>query len=263
MHVSTLVRVTVPIVVFAGAVPAAAGVEEAKLVARRWVDANAESLKRVNKAIWTHAEVGLKETRSAQELVSLMRVNGFRVEMGVAGMPTAFVASWGSGTPVVGILAEYDALPGLSQDAVPERRERPGADAGHGCGHSIFGTASAAAAIAAKQALAGAGATGTIRLYGTPAEETLIGKVYLLREGLFRDADAVLTWHADDTTTADFDYSKAMVSAKFRFKGLPAHASVSPHEGRSALDAVELMNVGTNFLREHTREDARIHYVIT
>jgi aminobenzoyl-glutamate utilization protein B len=185
------------------------------------------------------------------------------VELGVAGMPTAFVASWGRGSPVVGLLAEYDALPGLSQDAVPEQRERQGAEAGHGCGHSIFGTASVAAAIAARQALDQSGAPGTIRLYGTPAEETLIGKVYMLREGLFRDVDVVLTWHADDRTAADFNYSKALASAKFRFRGLPAHASVSPHEGRSALDAVELMNVGTNFLREHTREDARIHYVIT
>jgi len=257
-------RVIALMAALAVATPAAAGAPEgAKRVAHRWVDANAESLRRVNRAIWTHAEVGLQETRSAQELVSLLRANGFEVAVGVAGMPTAFVASWGSGAPVVGILAEYDALPGLSQDAVSERRARPDADAGHGCGHSIFGTASAAAAIAAKQALAEQGATGTIRLYGTPAEETLIGKVYMLREGLFRDADVVLTWHASDETRADFDYSKAMVSAKFRFRGLPAHASVSPHEGRSALDAVELMNVGTNFLREHVRQDARIHYVIT
>ena len=198
MHVSTLVRVTVPIVVFAGAVPAAAGVEEAKLVARRWVDENAESLKRVNKAIWTHAEVGLKETRSAQELVSLMRANGFRVEMGVAGMPTAFVASWGSGKPVVGILAEYDALPGLSQDAVPEQARAPGRRRGPRLRPQHLRPASAAAAVAAKQALAGGGALkGTIRLYGTPAEETLIGKVYMLREGQFNDLDVMpATWHA-------------------------------------------------------------------
>jgi len=262
MRVSALSPVIVIVAASTVAVPAAAD-DETKLLARRWLDANAESLKRVNQAIWTHAEVGLQETRSAQELVALLRANGFTVEVGVAGMPTAFVASWGSGSPVVGILAEYDALPGLSQDAVPERRERQGANAGHGCGHSIFGTASAAAAIATKQALAGSGAAGTIRVYGTPAEETLIGKVYMLRAGLFRDVDVALTWHAADQTGSDLSYSKAMVSAKFRFKGLPAHASVSPHEGRSALDAVELMNVGTNFLREHIREDARIHYVIT
>jgi aminobenzoyl-glutamate utilization protein B len=263
MRVLAIVGVTAPLLFLADGLPAVAGVQEAKRVARGWIDANQESLNRVNKAIWTHAEIGLQETRSAQELIALLEANGFAVQKGVAGMPTAFVASWGRGAPVIGILAEYDALPGLSQDAVPERKTRAGADAGHGCGHSIFGTASTAAAIAVKHALEAARLAGTIRLYGTPAEETLIGKVYMLREGLFGDADAVLTWHADERTGADFSYSKAMVSAKFRFKGLPAHASVSPHEGRSALDAVELMNTGANFLREHVREDARIHYVIT
>ena len=189
MHVSTLVRVTVPIVVFAGAVPAAAGVEEAKLVARRWVDANAESLKRVNKAIWTHAEVGLKETHSAQELVSLMRANGFRVEMGVAGMPTAFVARCGSGTP-------GDRHPGRVRRAAravagcgpPRGASAPGADAGprlrpQHLRHRERGRRD--------RGEAGPGRGGRSRApsasIGTPAEETLIGKVYMLREGLFND----------------------------------------------------------------------------
>ena len=178
-------------------------------------------------------------------------------------MPTAFVASYGSGRPAIGILAEYDALPGLSQQVAPVPRERAGVTAGHGCGHSIFGTGSAAAAIAVKQLLESGALKGTIRLYGTPAEETGIGKTYMLRDGIFKNDDVVFGWHAGDVTTARYSYSKAVVSVKFHFSGLPAHASSSPHEGRSALDAVELMNHGVNYMREHVKEDARLHYVIT
>ena len=235
----------------------------AKTAAIGWLDANASTWQRINRNIWSYAETGLEETRSAQELMAVLKEHGFTVEAGVAGMPTAFVASYGSGRPIVGILAEYDALPGLSQDASPERKERAGASAGHGCGHSVFGTASTAAAIAAKRAIESGAARGTIRLYGTPAEETGIGKTYMLREGLFKDADAILSWHAGDTTTPAYNYTKANVSVKFRFAGLPAHASASPHDGRSALDAVELMSVGVNYMREHVKEDTRIHYVIT
>jgi aminobenzoyl-glutamate utilization protein B len=235
----------------------------AKAAAIGWLDANAPTWQRINRSIWTYAETGLEETRSSQELIRVLKDHGFTVEEGVAGMPTAFVASYGSGRPIVGILAEYDALPGLSQDASPERSERPGVTAGHGCGHSVFGTASTAAAIAAKRAIESGAARGTIRLYGTPAEETGIGKTYMLREGLFKDADAILSWHAGDRTTPAYNYTKANVSVKFRFAGLPAHASTSPHQGRSALDAVELMNVGVNYMREHVKEDTRIHYVVT
>jgi aminobenzoyl-glutamate utilization protein B len=237
--------------------------DSSKQAALAWIDANADALKRVNRSIWTYAETGLEETKSAKELMDLLRANGFAIEAGVAGMPTAFVASSGSGRPIIGILAEYDALPGLSQEAAPEQKPRAGAAAGHGCGHSVFGTASTAAAIAVKKAMEAGGGRGTIRLYGTPAEETGIGKTYMLREGLFKDADVILGWHAADRTKSSFNYTKANVSVKFRFSGLPAHASSSPHEGRSALDAVELMSVGVNYMREHIKEDARIHYVIT
>ncbi len=237
--------------------------QDAKSAAGNWIDANAETLRRVNKNIWTFAETGLQEFKSSKELTDLLKTNGFNIESGVAGMATAFVATYGSGSPVIGILAEYDALPGLSQDAVPERKERAGIGAGHGCGHSVFGTASTSAAIAAKEAMESKKIKGTIRLYGTPAEETGIGKTYMLREGMFKDCDAILSWHAGDRTAASYSYTKANVSVKFRFTGLPAHASTSPHEGRSALDAVELMNNGVNYMREHVREDARIHYVIT
>ncbi len=228
-----------------------------------WVDANVSTLNRVNRNIWGWAETGLEEVKSSNELQELLRTNGFTVESGVAGMPTAFVASYGSGRPVIGILAEFDALPGLSQDASAERKSRPEVMAGHGCGHSVFGTASTAAAVAIKQALAAGTIKGTVKLFGTPAEETGIGKTYMLREGTFKDVDTILSWHAGDRTAAAWDYSKAMVSVKFRFEGLPAHASVSPHMGKSALDAVELMSVGVNFMREHVKEDTRIHYVIT
>lgn len=234
-----------------------------KSAAFGWVDANAPALHRVNRNIWTWAETGLEETKSSAELQSLLRANGFTLEAGVAGMPTAFVASYGTGRPVIGILAEFDALPGLSQDASPERTNRAGATAGHGCGHSVFGTASSGGAIAIKQALASGAITGTVKLFGTPAEETGIGKTYMLREGVFTEVDAMLSWHALDRTMATWDYSKAMVSVKFKFEGLPSHASVSPHQGKSALDAVELMSVGVNYMREHVKEDTRIHYVIT
>lgn len=243
--------------------PAAYAQDATKRATFGWIDENAETLERVNKNIWSYAEVGLKEFKSSKELTDLLEANGFTIEAGVAGMPTAFVASYGSGRPIIGILAEYDALPGLSQDVVPERKERSDADAGHGCGHSVFGTASTGAAIAVKNAIESGEIKGTIRLYGTPAEETGIGKTYMLREGYFKEDDIILQWHSSYLTAAGFSYSKALVSVKFRFTGLPAHASASPHDGRSALDAVELMSNGVNYMREHIKEDARIHYVIT
>lgn len=219
----------------------------------------------VNRAIWSYAEPGLEEVRSSAQLIGWLKENDFSVREGVAGMPTAFVASYGSGKPVVALLAEYDALLGLSQEAVPYRkpREDPSVVAGHGCGHSIYGTGSTAAAIAARKILEARRLPGTIRLYGTPAEETVDAKTFMLRAGLFDDVDAVLSWHASDRTRAGYAFTKAVAAVRFTFKGVAAHASTSPHAGRSALDAVELMNVGANYLREHLKEDIRIHYVIT
>ena len=234
-----------------------------KSAAMGWIDSNSTTLNRVNRNIWGWAETGLEEFKSSNELQDLLRANGFTIESGVAGMPTAFVASYGTGRPVIGILAEFDALPGLSQDATAERKSRPEVMAGHGCGHSVFGTASTAAAVGVKQALASGAFKGTVKLFGTPAEETGIGKTYMLREGVLKDSDVILAWHAGDTTRASWDFSKAMVSVKFKFEGLASHASVSPSQGRSALDAVELMSVGANYMREHVKEDTRIHYVIT
>lgn len=213
--------------------------------------------------IWTLAEVGYQEHRSSALLQSELRDAGFEIEAGVAGMPTAFVASYGSGEPVIAILAEFDALPGISQQAVPERMPRPDVHAGHACGHHLFGTASTAAAIAVKDWLDGREPAGTIRLYGTPAEEGGSGKVYMVRAGLFDDVDAVLHWHPGAANNANPDISLANMSGKFRFRGFSAHAAAAPEQGRSALDAVEAMNHMVNLLREHVPDFTRIHYVIT
>jgi aminobenzoyl-glutamate utilization protein B len=226
------------------------------------VDRLGEELKAVNRAIWQFAELGLEEKQSSALLVEKLKAAGFEVQVGLSGMPTAFVASHGKGKPVIGILAEYDALPGLSQQATPQRTPVEDGRPGHGCGHSGLGTGALGAALAIKAAMDKHGLPGTIRLYGTPAEETVIGKVYMTLDGQFDDLDACLHWHPGDQNGAWSGSSKALVSAKFTFDGTAAHASVSPDAGRSALDAVELMNVGANFMREHLKEDARIHYVI-
>lgn len=226
------------------------------------VTQQADDLKDVNQSIWKYAEVGLQETKSSQLLIQKLKQAGFTVKSGVSDMPTAFVASFGSGKPVIGILAEYDALPGLSQKPVAYREPLSEGGAGHACGHSGLGTAALGAALAIKQSMQKHHLKGTIRLYGTPAEETGLGKVYMLLDGQFKDLDICLHWHPSSKTNVHLGSSKALVSVKFTFSGLPAHASVSPERGVSALDAVELMNTGVNFMREHVKEDARMHYVI-
>ncbi|MCZ6915488.1 MAG: amidohydrolase [Gemmatimonadetes bacterium] len=213
--------------------------------------------------IFDWAEVGYQEVRSSELLQSELRDAGFTVEAGVAGIPTAFVASYGRGGPVIGILAEYDALPGITQEVVPVVTRRLDASAGHACGHHLFGTASTGAAIAVKQWLAASGTSGTIRLYGTPAEEGGAGKVYMVRAGLFDDVDVVLNWHAGDRNQASPSTSLSNKSAKFRFTGVSAHAAAAPERGRSALDGVEAMNHMVNLMREHVPQETRIHYVIT
>ena len=217
----------------------------------------------VNRDIWTYAELGLQEHRSAARLVGVLKKAGFRIREGVSDMPTAFVAEYGSGKPIIGILAEYDALPELSQQTGTTRKAVPGQSAGHGCGHCALGTAAVGAALAVKDAYDKHHLKGTIRLYGTPAEETVIGKVYMTLDGQFKDLDACLHWHPGTKNRVSYMSSKALISAKFTFTGLPAHASGSPEKGRSALDGVELMNVGANYMREHVKETSRIHYVIT
>ena len=227
------------------------------------INAHQERLSQVALEIWDFAEVGYQEERSSALLQQELASAGFAVEAGVAGMPTAFFAEWGSGTPVIGILAEYDALPGITQDAVPEEAPRPGISSGHACGHHLFGAGSTGAAIATKEWLEATGTPGTIRLYGTPAEEGGAGKVYMVREGLFEDVDIALHWHPGDNNSASSGTSLANKSAKFRFHGVSAHAAGAPHRGRSALDGVEAMNHMVNLMREHVPQETRIHYVIT
>jgi len=213
--------------------------------------------------IWNLAELGYKEGKSSNLLQSMLKEEGFTIEAGVAGIPTAFTATFGSGSPVIGVLGEFDALPGFSQDAVPFKKDLPGNTNGHACGHHLFGSASAAAAIAVKNWLKTTGRKGTIRFYGTPAEEGGAGKVYMVRAGLFQDVDAVIHWHPGDDNNANPISSLANKSAKFRFRGVASHAAASPERGRSALDAVEALNYMVNMMREHIPEKSRVHYVIT
>jgi aminobenzoyl-glutamate utilization protein B len=229
----------------------------------RYLDDARPELVAINQDIWNYAELGLQEHRSVARLIGALKKAGFRVREGVAGMPTAFVAEYGSGKPVIGILAEYDALPDLSQQALPDRKAAPDRTAGHGCGHCALGTAAIGSALAVKAVYDKHHLKGTIRVYGTPAEETVIGKVYMTLDGQFANLDVCLHWHPGTKNRISYQSSKALISAKFSFAGLAAHASGSPEKGRSALDGVELMNVGANYMREHVKETNRIHYVIT
>jgi aminobenzoyl-glutamate utilization protein B len=213
--------------------------------------------------IWGYAELGYLEQKSTTLLQATLRDAGFEVKAGVANIPTAFVATYGSGKPVIGILAEFDALPGISQEAVPYKSEREGCTAGHACGHHLFGTASVASGIAIKEWLDKNKVSGTIQVFGTPAEEGGSGKVYMARAGLFENVDAMLNWHPGSSNNASAGSCLAIKSAKFKFHGVSAHAAGAPHRGRSALDGVEAMNNMANLMREHVPQETRIHYVIT
>ena len=227
------------------------------------VEAQRERTSRVAQDIWRFAELGYLETKSSALLVDELEAEGFTIRSGVAGIPTAFVAEWGNTGPVIGLLAEFDALPGISQSTAPTRHPVEGKHAAHACGHNLFGAGSLSAAIAIKNWLKASGTPGRVRLYGTPAEEGGSGKVYMARAGLFDDADFVIDWHPADRNGAPSRSSLANRSAKFRFRGVSAHAAGSPERGRSALDGVEAMNMMVNMMREHTSMDTRIHYVIT
>ena len=242
---------------------ASTAAQDAKGTLTAAVDKYKQQAERTALQIWDFAEVGYQETKSSALLQQQLRDAGFTVQANVAGMPTGFVASYGSGKPVIGILAEFDALPGITQEAKPERVAAAAKDAGHACGHHLFGTASTFAAIAVKDWIAQGKHPGTIRVYGTPAEEGGAGKVYMVREGLFKDVDVVLHWHASDRNDASHSTSLANKSAKFRFHGVSAHAAGAPERGRSALDGVEAMNHMVNLMREHVPQETRIHYVIT
>ncbi|MGQ0429379.1 MAG: amidohydrolase [Gammaproteobacteria bacterium] len=254
-------RAAVPALALVLATPALAADSGESL--RRFLAGRAERDSEIARSIWEWAEVGYQEQKSSALLQGELKKAGFKVEAGVAGIPTAFVASAGSGKPVIGILAEMDALPGITQDSTADRRPVAGKLAGHACGHHLFGTASISAAIAIANWLKASGTPGTIRVYGTPAEEGGAAKVYMVRAGLFNDADIVLHWHPADVNAATLEKSLSNKTVKFRFHGLSAHASGAPHRGRSALDGVEAMNHMVNLMREHVPSDARLHYVIT
>ncbi|UWX53982.1 amidohydrolase [Maribacter litopenaei] len=226
------------------------------------LDWKSESYGEISQEIWNLAEMGYQEEKSSALLQQTLEDAGFTIKKGVAGIPTAFIAEFGSGSPIVAIMGEYDALPGLSQEAIAEKQSAGGA-AGHACGHHLFGTASTAAAIATKDWMVANNKQGTIRFYGTPAEEGGSGKVYMVRAGLFNDVDIALHWHPGAQNAANAGAALANKSAKFRFHGFSAHAAAAPEQGRSALDGVEAMDMMVNMMREHIPSDARIHYVIT
>nr|BCX00034.1 MAG: amidohydrolase [Bacteroidota bacterium] len=234
---------------------------KAELEAR--VEALRPELVRLSDELWRYAETALREERSAALLAQVLEQAGFQVQRGVADMPTAFVASYGSGRPIIGILAEFDALPGVGNEPRPEKAPRTdGVESGHGCGHNLFGAACVVAALALKEYMQAHNLPGTIRLYGCPAEETVVGKVYMAKEGLFDDLDAALEWHPGTETEVRNQPGRALNNFVIEFFGQAAHASADPWNGRSALDAVELMNYAVNLMREHVRPSARIHYVI-
>jgi aminobenzoyl-glutamate utilization protein B len=228
----------------------------------KWVDDNREHLIEISDKIWELAELGLVEFKSAELLAKTLEENGFAVERGVADMPTAFVATYNQGGPTIGIMGEYDALPGVSQKAVSYKDPIIENGPGHGCGHNIHGASGMGAAIALKNVLEKNNLKGTVKFFGTPAEETYSGKVFMIRAGLFDGVDSVLSHHPYSHNLAGLGSSLAVNSAKFHFHGVSSHAAASPDRGKSALDGVELMNIGVNFMREHIIQDARIHYVI-
>lgn len=227
----------------------------------RSVQQHEQALIQLSDQVWSFAEIAMREHQSAKVLSDYAEKQGFRVTRNIAAIPTAFIAEYGSGKPIIGILGEFDALPGLSQKASSQKQAlQPGA-AGHGCGHNMFGAGSLGAAIAIKELIAAGKLKGTIRFYGTPAEEDLAGKVYMARAGVFNDLDVCLDWHPHYENLANMQSSQAVVSYTVKFKGKSAHAAADPWNGKSALDAAELFNIGMNFMREHVKPSVRIHYV--
>ena len=212
--------------------------------------------------VWGFAEIALLETRSSKALADYAEQQGFAVERGVAGMPTAFVATYGQGRPIIGILGEYDALPGLSQKAQPGQEALQAGAPGHGCGHNLLGAAALGAAVAVKDLMAAGKLKGTIRFYGTPAEEAVGGKIYMAREGLFKDLDVCLAWHPEGETQVSVDSSQALVEFIVEFSGKTAHAAADPWNGRSAVAAMELFAAGLNRMREFVKPSVRMHYSI-
>ena len=236
---------------------------DAKDIVLRRIKDNDEELSYIAKDIWDHPQVALQETYAARLLADKLEADGFEISWGAGGMDTAFIAEWGEGAPVIGFLGEYDALPGLSQALGSEKTALEAGGPGHGCGHNLYGTACMASVMALKAAMTQGGIQGTIRFYGCPAEETLVGKTFMARDGVFDDLDAAISWHPGDTNITWNGSSLAMNSFKVNFHGIAAHAGGSPWLGRSALDGVMLMDAGVNYMREHVPPESRIHSVVT
>ncbi len=232
-------------------------------VAVRYIEEHGQAAAEVARKMWAEPETAWNEVKAAKWNADYLRAEGFAVEENYLGLPTAVRGVWGSGHPVIGILGELDALPGLSQKLSTNQEEAVPGGPGQGCGHNLIAGASLAAAAAIKAELQARGLPGTVVCYGCPAEEAIIGKALMAREGAFRELDVAMSWHGDTLNRAVYGTANGVNSAVFHFKGVTAHAGGSPHLGRSALDAVELMNVGANYLREHVTDDVRIHYVIT
>jgi aminobenzoyl-glutamate utilization protein B len=226
------------------------------------VEKHQQELISISDKIWGYAETALKEHKSSKELADYAEAQGFNVKRGVAGMPTAFTAEFGSGKPIIGIMGEYDALPGISQKAQSTKEPFEVGAAGHGCGHNLFGAGSLGAAVAVKELIQQGKLKGTIRFYGTPAEESVGGKIYMARAGLFSDLDVCLDWHPDVEIAASTQSSQAMVDFIVEFKGKAAHAAADPWNGRSAVDGLEAFTDGVNMLREHVLPSVRMHYAI-
>jgi len=226
------------------------------------VDNHASDLITISDKIWAAEETAFNEVQSSKLLADYAEANGFKVERGVAEMPTAFVATYGSGSPVIGILGEFDALPGLSQNKVPTKSPLHEGQPGHGCGHNLFGTASLGAAISIKEMIDQGKLKGTIKFYGTPAEEKFFGKLWMVRAGLFDGVDVVMDWHPAAETKAEVQTGLALVDFIVEFNGQAAHASGDPWNGRSASDALEFYTTGINYLREHVKPSVRMHYHI-
>ena len=226
------------------------------------IDEKTSDLTSLSDKIWEAAEVAFREDKSAEYLMEYAEANGLKVEKGLAGMPTAFTATYGEGKPVIGIIGEFDALPGLSQTADTFRNELVEGGAGHGCGHNLFGTASLGAAVAIKELIEKGDLTGTVKFFGTPAEEKFFGKLWMIREGVFDDVDICMDWHPADHTEANVQPSLALVDFMVEFTGQSAHASADPWNARSANDALELYTSGINAYREHVKPSVRMHYHI-
>ena len=226
------------------------------------VEQQEESLIELSDAIWAHAEIAFQEDDSSKLLADYAEENGFTVERGVAGMPTAFVATYGSGKPVISILGEFDALPGISQKAKPTKDPLEPGGAGHGCGHNLFGAGSLGAAIAVKEMIEEGRISGTVKFFGTPAEEKFFGKIWMVEAGLWDDVDVNISWHPGAKTESDVQSTLSLVDFRVEFYGQAAHASGDPWNGRSASDALELYTTGINYYREHIKPSTRIHYHI-